>query len=121
MFKLKEFRNAHSLKQSDLAEVLGLTQSGISRMETEKIELSIVQYQKLYDVYGKEDVDAFRVDSTVVDVNSILNEAQAKGLQQSVELLEIIKKQNDTLCEHVRTQDNFNRTLLMLLEKLSVK
>lgn len=90
-------------------------------METEKIELSIAQYQKLYDVFGKEDVDAFRVEPAVVDVNALLNEAKQNGQQQSSELLEIIKKQNETLCEHIRTQDNFNRTLLQLLERLSVK
>lgn len=121
MFKLKEFRNAHSLKQAELAEILGLTQSGISRMETEKIELSIVQYQKLYDKFGVDDVDAFRAEPPTVDVSVLLNEAQAKGLQQNNELLAIIKKQNDTLCEHVAMQDNFHRTLLQLLEKLSVK
>lgn len=121
MFKLKEFRSAHGLKQSELAEILDLTQSGISRIETEKIELSIVQYQKLYDKFGKEDVDSFRVEPPAVDVDALIGEAQVKGLQQNIELLSIIKKQNDTICEHVAMQDNFNRTLLQLLEKLSAK
>lgn len=121
MFKLREFRNAHGLKQSELAEILDYTQSGISRMETEKIELSRAQYQKLYDVYGKEDVDSFHVDMEPVDMNAVINEAQIKGLQQNIDLLEIIKKQNETLCEHVRNQDAFHRTLLQVLEKLSLK
>lgn len=61
MFKLREFRLAHSLKQSEIAEILGVAQSGISRMESEKIELPKVLYKKLYDRFGEDDVDSFRL------------------------------------------------------------
>ena len=38
MFKYKEFRRAHGLFQSQLAEIMGLSQSNISRYETEGID-----------------------------------------------------------------------------------
>ena len=63
MFKLKEFRNAHGLFQAQMAEILGTTQSTLSRMETEKIELNITQYNKLYEKFGKDAVDAYKIDA----------------------------------------------------------
>ncbi len=120
MFKLKEFRQSHSLFQAKMAEILGLTQSGISRMESDKIELTKAQYEKLYSIYGKEDVDAFRIEvgPTVVD-------AQYKEPKHSTtsaeELLEIIKKQNEIICNHMKAQDEYNKRLLDLLEKMTLK
>ncbi len=64
MFKYKEFRRAHSLLQSQLADILGMTQSNLSRYETEGVDLTREQYGKLYEKYGKEDVAAFIVDNS---------------------------------------------------------
>lgn len=125
MFKLKEFRLAHSLFQSQMAEILGLTQSAISRLETEKIDLTIAQYNILYDKFGKEDVDAFKVDPNTY-VEAIGNKnfgsgVQNNGIQQNTDLVSILKKQAETICDHVRTQDELNKTLVGLLEKLALK
>lgn len=118
MFKLREFRIAHSLKQSEIAEILGITQSGISRMESERIELPIVLYNKLYDKFGKEDVDSFRIvdedyDKQPVDVR--LKETDNR------ELLAVLQKQNDIICEHIKRQDDLNSRLIDLLEKIYIK
>lgn len=53
MFKYKEFRRAHGLFQSQLADIMGMVQSNVSRYETEGIEPTPEQYQKLYEKYGK--------------------------------------------------------------------
>lgn len=45
MFKYKEFRRAHGLFQSQLAEIMGMVQSNVSRYETEGIEPTPEQYQ----------------------------------------------------------------------------
>ena len=118
MFKLREFRIAHSLKQAEIAEILGVAQSGISRMESEKIELPIVLYNKLYERFGKEDVDAFKI----VDEDS--NEQQADLRLRETdnrEFLAVIQKQNDIICEHIKRQDDLNKRLIDLLERIYTK
>lgn len=119
MFKLKEFRQAHSLFQAKMAEILGLTQSGISRMESDKIELTKAQYEKLYSIYGKEDVDSFRVDvgPVIADVHP---KEQKRVTSSTEELLEIIKKQNEIICNHMKAQDEYNKRLLDLMEKMTL-
>lgn len=118
MFKLREFRLAHSLKQSEIAEILGVAQSGISRMESEKIELPKVLYKKLYDRFGEDDVDSFRLiddDETKPSADLRLRENDNK------ELIAVIQKQNDMICEHIKRQDDLNKRLIELLEKLCIK
>ncbi len=118
MFKLREFRIAHSLKQSEIAEILGVAQSGISRMESERIELPIALYSKLYEKFGKEDVDAFKIfdeESTVQQVDLRLKETDNR------ELLAVIQKQNEIISEHIRRQDELNKRLIDLLERIYTK
>ena len=118
MFKLREFRLAHSLKQSEIAEILGIAQSGISRMESERIELPIVLYKKLYEKFGEDDVIAFRIiedESSKSSADLRLKESDNK------DLIDIIQKQNDIICEHIKRQDDLNKRLIELLEKLYIK
>ena len=118
MFKLREFRLAHSLKQSEIAEILGIAQSGISRMESERIELPIVLYKKLYEKFGENDVNAFRIiedESSKSSTDLRLRESDNK------DLIDIIQKQNDIICEHIKRQDDLNKRLIELLEKLYIK
>lgn len=118
MFKLREFRLAHSLKQSEIAEILGIAQSGISRMESERIELPIVLYKKLYEKFGEDDVNAFRIiedESSKSSADLRLRESDNK------DLIDIIQKQNDIICEHIKRQDDLNKRLIELLEKLYIK
>ena len=70
-FKYKEFRRAHGIFQSQLAEIMGVVQSNISRYESENIEPQPEQLKKLYDKYGKEDVDSYFIEDTnIFDVKS---------------------------------------------------
>lgn len=118
MFKLKEFRLAHSMYQAQMAEILGQTQSGISRMETEKIELTIAQYQKLYDKFGKEEVDAYRIEPDSSLIPSSRKDSDIRTTAQQIsDMLEIIRKQNETISSHIVKQDEFNARLLNLLER----
>ncbi len=125
MFKYKEFRRAHSLFQSQLAEIIGMTQSNISRYETEGIEPTREQYEKLYDKYGKEDVDAFVVDESlsISASNNIMKGTgvQNNGIQADKDMLAIIKKQAETMSSHIERQDAINERLVALLEKMTIK
>ena len=57
--RLKAFRRAHGLKQSDLGEILGIGQSVISRMEKSCQPLDEEQYRILVERFCKEEVDKF--------------------------------------------------------------
>lgn len=125
MFKYKEFRRAHSLFQSQLAEIIGMTQSNISRYETEGIEPTREQYEKLYEKYGKDDVNAFIVDESlnVSASNNIMKGTgvQNNGIQADRDMLAIIKKQAETMASHVERQDALNERLVALLEKVTIR
>lgn len=125
MFKYKEFRRAHSLLQSHLADILGMTQSNLSRYENEGVDLTREQYGKLYEKYGKEDVDAFIVDNSqnVTACGNILHGAgtQNNGIQSDKDMLDIIRKLTETITHHVEKQDEINSRLLTILEKMTLK
>lgn len=125
MFKYKEFRKAHGLFQSQLAEIMGISQSNISRCETEGIDPTPGQYQKLYDRYGEEIVKAFVVDpSQFVNAENNVNNGsgyQNNGIQNDADLVEIIKKQTDMMAKHIEKQDEINARLMDLLEKIALK
>jgi transcriptional regulator with XRE-family HTH domain len=124
MFKYKEFRRAHGLFQSQLAEIMGLSQSNISRYETEGIDPTPAQFKKLYDKFGEEDVKAFEVEPQFVNAeNNVNNDSgnQNNGIQNDTDLIEIIKKQTETIAKHVERQDEINACLMDLLEKMALK
>lgn len=125
MFKYKEFRRAHSLLQSQLADILGMTQSNLSRYETEGVDLTREQYGKLYEKYGKEDVAAFIVDNSqnVTSCGNILHGTgtQNNGIQSDKDMLDIIRKLTETITHHVEKQDEINSRLLTILEKMTLK
>lgn len=125
MFKYKEFRRAHGLFQSKLAEIMGISQSNISRYESEGIDPTPIQFQKLYDKFGEEEVKAFEVEpSQIVNAENNINNGsgnQNNGIQNDADLLEIIKKQTDMIVKHIEKQDDINARLMSLLEKLTLK
>lgn len=125
MFKYKEFRRAHGLFQSKLAEIMGISQSNISRYESEGIDPTPIQFQKLYDKFGEEEVKAFEVNpSQIVNAKNNINNGsgnQNNGIQNDADLLEIIKKQTDMIVKHIEKQDDINARLMSILEKLTLK
>lgn len=124
MFKYKEFRRAHSLFQSQLAEIIGMTQSNISRYETEGIEPTNEQYERLYEKFGRENVDAFIIkDGPHIAATSNVNGSgvQNNGIQSDKELVGILKNLTETLSEHVKKQDTMAEQMMALLQKLALK
>lgn len=116
-FKIREFRKAKGLYQDQMAEILGLTQSNLSRYETNGIDLTDEQIGKLRDRFGKDDVEAYMTDSA--------EQVREKSLPNSMkddltvlDLVSIVKKQNDTICQQVELQNQFTRQLTSMNEKL---
>lgn len=124
MFRYKEFRKAHGLFQSQLADIIGMAQSNVSRYENEGIDPTPEQYKKLYDKYGKEDVDSYRFDDMGIDVKSIINsitKGQGGELVPSNGVVEILKRTIEVLANHMVEQDKINARLMAVLENLTIK
>ena len=127
-FRLKDFRQAHSLFQSDMATLLDTNQSTVSRMELKGIaRLTYPQLQSLYDKYGKDDVDSFLEHEEEMGVVAIGNINEGDGTQNNgymtadARAYEIIKKQSETISSLAAKQSEQTDRLLTLLEKLSEK
>lgn len=124
---LKDFRQSHSLFQSDMAEILGINQSNVSRAELKGfISLSYQQREKLYEKFGKEDVDAFEVhrNEVTVEANGNVNSGgnQNNGIISIDEMtLSIIKQQSETIRTLAEKQAEQTDKLMGLIDKISEK
>ena len=123
--RLKDFRQAHNLFQSDMADILGINQSNASRSElTGFIALTLPQQQALYDKFGKEDVDAYTFEGGM-ELHATNNTNQGDGTQNNGcfltdnTTLDIIKQQSEALTALATKQTEQMDRLLTLLEKLS--
>lgn len=101
---LKNFRQSHGLFQSEMAEILGINQSNVSRAEIRGgFDLTYNQIQTLYERFGQEDVDSFAIpESRLIDAS---NNTNVDGTQNNGVFgtdptsLEIIKQQSEALAE----------------------
>ena len=125
---LKNLRQAHDLFQSDMAELLDINQSNISRAELKGFFVpTYPQLQKLYDKFGKEEVDTFVIADEGITVNASNNSNKGNGTQNNgyfevdATAMEIIRKQTDVLMKLAEKQAEQADRLLDILEKLSEK
>ena len=104
---------------------MGISQSNISRYESEGIDPTPAQFKKLYDEFGEEEVKAFEIESSpfLNAENNVNNGSgnQNNGIQSDADLIEIIKKQTEAITKHVERQDEINARLMDLLEKMALK
>lgn len=123
-FKTREFRKAKGIYQSEMAEILGLTQPNLSRYENNAIDLTDEMLDRLREKYSKEDVDAYLTDSMeqVRDKEVPLSRADELAF---IDMVTIIKRQNETICQQVEAQKELtnqlaqiNARLLDILEKM---
>ncbi len=125
---LKDFRQSQGLYQSDMAAILGLNQSNVSRAELKGwFELSYPQLQTLYEKFGKETVEKFMSEDPSVSVSASNNTNKGSGTQNNgyfgadSTAMDIIRRQTDVLAELASKQSQQTDRLLALLEKISEK
>ena len=123
--RIKQFRQTHGLFQSDMAQLLKINQSNVSRAELKGyLTLTYPQLEALYDKFGKEDVDSYMIDNAVSIEN---NTNKGDGIQNNgffetdTLSLSIIKQQTDILAKMAEKQVEQTDRLIMLLEKLAEK
>ena len=123
-FKIREFRKAKGVFQEEMAAVIGLTQSNLSRYENNAIDLTNEMIDKLREKYGREEVDAYLTD-TAEQIRDKDIPSDRKDEMTTLDLITIVKKQNETICQQIEAQNTFarqlsnmNERLLNLLEKI---
>lgn len=124
---LKDFRQSHKMFQSDMAELLEVNQSNVSRAELRGyFTLSYPQVKKLYEKFGKEDVDSFSLDKGI-SVSAFGNSNEGSGTQNNgyfhmdTNALDIISRQSEAVINLAQKQAEQTDRLIVLLEKLSKK
>lgn len=73
--RIKELRKSRSLKQDDIAEVLGLSRGQISNLENGRRNLSLKQLEKLCEFF-KVDMEYFGIHPTVEETIALLERAR---------------------------------------------
>ena len=84
---LKKFRQAHRLFQSEIAEMLDINQSNVSRAEIRGyFELDYNQENILVEKFGREDVEAFEVSGDAREPIAVIasgNHNEGDGTQNN--------------------------------------
>ena len=73
--RIKQLRQARSLKQDDLMEVLNLSRPAISNIETGRRNINLHQIKALADYFGVS-IDALGIQTEEVEVNDLLVRAK---------------------------------------------
>lgn len=124
---LKELRQTHKLSQGEMAQILELNQSNVSRAEIKGyLALTPQQRKALYDRFGKETVDSFELEKNI-SVVATGNTNHGEGTQNNgyfgidTSTLDIIRKQSEALTMLAEKQAEQTDKLIALLEKISEK
>lgn len=125
-FRLKDFRETKKKFQSDMAAILGINQSNVSRMELKGVSsISYPQYKALCDSFGKESVDEFIVKDNEQPVMVVNNKNEGSGTQDNsingADAMAIIHTQAKALSDALKKQTEQNDRMMALLEKLTDK
>lgn len=119
-FDSKRFRYDFELTQADLAEIIGLTQSNVSRLEVNGLSLSKSQVDKLNEKFSETVVNKYMTEVA----------PERQELKQSTngnsDLISVINSQNliierlsDSLLEISRRNLELYEKLMFLIEKNS--
>ncbi len=127
-FRLKDFRETQKKFQSDMATILGVNQSNVSRMELKGVSsISYPQYKALCETFGKEAVDEFIVKENEQAVVVANNKNEGSGTQDNsvnvgnADAMTIIHTQAKALSDAIKKQSEQADRMMTLLEKLTEK
>lgn len=115
--RLKDFRLAYGIKQEDVAEVLGISQSAYSRTEVLGRDLAGIQIEKLCEKWGKEKV--MRFVGTPASPEVILPKAEYTIAEAFTMLSETVKTQSRTIEAQQATIEAQRREVMELQEALA--
>lgn len=115
--RLKEFRLANGKKQQEVADVLGITQSALSRTEALGRDLSDIQIGKLCKEFGREVVMKFVGNPAPPEVN--LPKTEYTLGEAFTMLSDTVKTQSRTIEAQQTTIEEQRREIKELQEALA--
>ncbi len=115
--RLKDFRLTYGINQADVAEVLGISQSALSRTEALGRDLADIQIGKLCERWGKEKV--MRFVGTPASPEVILPKAEYSLGEAFTMLSETVKTQSQIIEAQHTTIEKQRREIEELQEALA--
>lgn len=121
---LKLFRLKHNnMYQRELGEILGIEQSVLSRMEKQFAELNEVQYKKLCERFGEEEVQKYVKTNPIKDIicNKMAMRKNRESVQpQTFQSNETKNMDNDALIKSLyKTIENQAETIKILTQTIA--
>ncbi|MBK8568097.1 MAG: helix-turn-helix transcriptional regulator [Saprospiraceae bacterium] len=99
--KLRKIRQLRDMKQEDVAHELGIDTSIISKMENDRIDISMDMLEQLANVYGVDPVDILTIDDKIV----IKIKEQQGGTSNGVTINTMSDKMWALFEERIKAQD----------------
>ena len=115
--RLKDFREEYKKSQADVADVLGISQSALSRTEALGRDLSDIQIGKLCEAFGREEVMKFIGKPAPPEVN--LPKAEYTLTEAFGMLSDTVKTLSRTIEAQHTTIEEQRREIKELQEALS--
>lgn len=115
--KIRHLRELRRLRDEDMAERLGISQSTYSRLEKGEIKLDVERLRKIAEILEVPVEDLLNNDSIVFHVQTI--SGGANGCQRVDQHFpeEFMRRMLDRLDVHVQELHEMNKRLLALLER----
>ena len=112
MFNYRKFRKDHELFQKELAELMGLSQPGLSKYENELTEPNQTQYKSLCDKFGKSTIDSYYFDED----KSQSGPTNSGNLDSDV--VQLLVSQNATIAKQIELFASLSKQLSDISNKL---
>lgn len=85
--RIRQLRKARSLKQDELMDVLQLSRSAISNIETGRRNINLHQIKALADYFGVS-IEVLGVDAEIVETKDLLERARLIFVNEDIPLQE---------------------------------
>ena len=119
--RIRKIRELKNFTQEQVAEKLGMTISGYSRIEREEVSLSIDKLERIAEILGVSTVDISSFDASVFFNNYGSAEGQSFSMHKDVEAWKKLEEQYQNQIKQLESQVEYlrkqNDTLISKLGK----
>lgn len=121
-FDLKKFRKDFGLKQSDVADIFGISQNFISKIETGKESFPSIHYETLKSKFGEDRIKSYILSESIVSEpnaayskNDVINEDDLSHISRLIKTVERLSKNEELNSENVSMM---NQNMAMMNENI---
>ena len=119
MFNYAKFRKENGVLQKDLAQLLGLTQPGISRYESNYVDPTPSQLKKLCEFYGDDVIEKYKISEDDFEQvkGRIYENAKEKKIDE--DLVRVIMHQNETISKQIALYQELSQNIYEIKDDIS--